>query len=187
MGGKVTHCIVYADNQNILMKTDRISRFIVTTYAFLFSLFIAPAQAQSSNNQQILKLRKEYNEAIAKHDSTAITKFLTSDFHVISSRNAEVRSSDANQKFLAQEFKVKKDVLYVRTPKTVEIFEDWNMASETGTWIGQWQEPDGQVKLSGTYYAKWHKVEGGWKIRAEIFTPLHCSGSKFCNTKPKIE
>ncbi len=169
------------------MKTDRIWNFIVSTHAFLFSLFIIPAEAQSSDNQQIRELRKQYNEAIAKHDSTAITKFLTNDFHVISSRNAEIRGSDANQKFLAQEFKMKKDVVYVRTSKTIEIFEDWNMASETGTWTGQWQEPDGQVKLFGTYYAKWHKVSGVWKIRAKIFTPLGCSGSKFCHTKPTIE
>ncbi|MFM8913668.1 MAG: YybH family protein [Flammeovirgaceae bacterium] len=155
--------------------------------SILFSLPIAFTQAQTADEKQIREVRKQYNEAIAKHDSIAIQRFLTTDFHVISSRNSEVRSAEANQKFLAQEFRTKKDVVYVRTAQHVQVFIDWNMASETGTWTGQWQESDGLVKLSGTYYAKWHKLDGHWKIRAEIFTPLNCSGSRFCEAKPKIE
>jgi hypothetical protein len=84
------------------------------------------------------------------------------------------------------EFKTRKDVLYVRTPMMIEVYAPWNVASEFGRWTGQWQEPDGIVKLSGTYYAKWHKIDGVWKIRAEIFTPLSCSESSFCKQNPKL-
>jgi hypothetical protein len=87
----------------------------------------------------------------------------------------------------AQEFKLKPDVVYIRTPVTIQVYENWDMASEIGTWTGQWKEPDGLVKLTGTYYAKWHKLNSVWKIRAEIFTPLTCDGSKLCDQKPELE
>jgi hypothetical protein len=58
------------------------------------------------------------------------------------------------------------------------------MAAENGEWIGRWQEADAEIIIKGTYYAKWHKVNDKWKIRAEIFVPLSCEGSKFCGIKP---
>ncbi|MBY0434965.1 MAG: nuclear transport factor 2 family protein [Cyclobacteriaceae bacterium] len=135
---------------------------------------------------QIREARNLSNLAIANHDTVTIANYWTDDFHVVSSRNFEVAGREANRQIFVRDFKTKKDVVYVRTPTQVEIFLDWNMASETGTWTGQWQEPDGLVKLSGTYYAKWHKIDGTWKIRAEIFTPLACAGSAFCNQQPKL-
>ncbi|MDZ7647055.1 MAG: nuclear transport factor 2 family protein [Cytophagales bacterium] len=130
---------------------------------------------------------KQSNQAIANHDSLAVADFLTEDFHIVSSRNSESSGRDSMRQSFSQEFKVKPDVIYIRTPVTIQVYENWDMASEIGTWTGQWQEPDGLVKLTGSYYAKWHKVNGTWKIRAELFTPLTCEGSKFCDQKPMIE
>lgn len=140
----------------------------------------------SHDEQQIRDVRKQSNLAILKHDSIAIANYWTNDFHLISSRNSEVAGREQNRKLFAREFMTRKDVLYIRTPAKIDVYAEWNMASETGTWTGQWQEPDGMVKLSGTYYAKWHKVDGIWKIRAEVFTPLTCSGSSFCNQPPNL-
>ena len=140
----------------------------------------------SEDEKQIREFRQQSNEAIANHDSIAVANYWTEDFHVISSRNFEVAGREANRQLFAQEFKTKKDVLYVRTSNNVQVFKEWNMASESGTWTGQWQEPDGMVMLSGNYYAKWHKINGSWKIRAEVFSPLTCLGSKFCDEHPKL-
>lgn len=142
--------------------------------------------SRSSDEIQIRNVRNLSNDAIARHDSVTIGNYWTEDFHVISSRNAEIAGREANRQVFIREFNTKKKVVYVRTPGQINIFLDWNMAAETGNWIGRWQEPDGMVNLSGTYYAKWHKINGVWKIRAEIFTPLSCSGSTFCNQSPKI-
>lgn len=140
----------------------------------------------SQDEQKIREARNLSNLAIANHDTIAIANYWTKDFHVISSRNFEVTGLEANRQIFLHDFKTKRDVVYVRTPVQIQIFSDWNMASETGTWAGQWQESDGMLKLSGTYYAKWHKMDGTWKIRAEIFTPLTCSGSAFCRQLPKL-
>ena len=114
----------------------------------------------------------------------ALAETWTSDYHIISSRNFEINGLVNNRHLFAKEFSNKKEILYVRTTNNVEVFTDWNMASENGTWTGQWLEPDGLVKFTGTYFAKWHKVNREWKIRAEIFAPLTCKGSLFCEKKP---
>lgn len=140
-----------------------------------------------TDEQEIRATRTLSNQAIAAHDSIRIADYWAEDFVVITSRNLEIHGREENRKSFAQEFKTRKKVRYVRTPETIRVFESWNMAAETGNWTGEWLESDGQVKISGTYYAKWHKIEGHWKIRAEVFTPLVCSGSNFCNTKPRLD
>jgi ketosteroid isomerase-like protein len=171
------------------MKMNRtlLLKFIAANLVFIISACSSPKSATSPDEIQIREARNQSNLAIANHDSVTITNYWTDDFHIISSRNFEVAGREANRQIFALDFKTKKDVIYVRTAEQIELFLDWDMASETGTWTGQWQELDGLVKLSGTYYAKWHKVEGVWKIRAEIFTPLSCSGSSFCNQSPKLK
>jgi ketosteroid isomerase-like protein len=138
----------------------------------------------SEDEKLIREARQRSNKAIAQQDTTALGEVWTSDYHIISSRNFEISGRENNRDHFAKEFSSKKELIYVRTSNKIEVFAHWNMASETGTWTGQWQEPDGLVKLSGTYLAKWHKVNGEWKIRAEIFVPLTCSDSSFCDKIP---
>lgn len=134
----------------------------------------------NTNEFSIRATRQEFNNAIALHDTTHIAAFFTEDYTIVTALNFEIKGIEGARTALDTEFRTKKEVIYVRTPTDIQIFEAWNMASETGQWTGQWEEADGLVKLSGTYYAKWHKVNGSWKIRAEVFTPLTCSGSTFC-------
>ena len=65
------------------------------------------------------------------------------------------------------------------------VFAPWEMAEETGTWVGRWTEPDGRVEIRGTYTAKWRRIDGAWLLEAEVFTPQACTGSKYCTTPPE--
>ena len=141
---------------------------------------------QSQDELEIRQTRQLSNDAIARHDTLALADYWTDDFHIISSRNFEISGRTDNQHSFAQEFNAKREVIYVRTPQRIDVFKAWNMAAETGTWTGQWKEEDGSVLLEGNYYAKWHFVDRQWKIRAEVFTPLRCSGSKFCDQLPAL-
>ena len=162
-------------------------RIVTFILAYLLFATCKPAlQPRNDDEKMILQARSISNQAIADHDTVALAKIWCDDYHVISSRNFEVAGREKNRHHFAMEFSTKKEVVYVRTPRKIEVNTFWNMAAEQGDWNGQWQEPDGLVKLSGTYYAKWHKENGEWKIRAEIFTPLTCSGSVFCKQQPKI-
>jgi len=164
---------------------------MITLKKVSFILFVACSmQCTPSNNNAgkdeklIREARQRSNVAIAKQDTTALAEVWTSDYHIISSRNFEISGMENNRHNFALEFASKKELLYVRTTNKVDVFANWKMASEQGTWTGQWEEPDGLVKLTGTYVAKWHKINDQWKIRAEIFIPLSCSGSSFCNKIP---
>jgi ketosteroid isomerase-like protein len=152
----------------------------LTIFLFLVFHFKLPGKMIDTDEEQIRAARQSSNAAIATKDTNLIARYWTADFHMISSRNAEVSGLEMNRHLFATELFTKKEVLYVRTTEKVIVNTKWNMASETGLWTGQWREPDGLVKISGNYFAKWHKVNGSWKIRAEIYVPLHCNGSRFC-------
>lgn len=156
--------------------------------AFLLLVsFVQCTESKPSINEDeklIRATRQRSNNAIARHDTTALAEIWTTDYHIISSRNFEISGMENNRHNFATEFVNKKQLLYLRTTTKVEVYADWNMASENGTWTGQWLEPDGLVKFTGTYFAKWHKINDHWKIRAEIFVPLSCTGSSFCEKVP---
>jgi len=132
----------------------------------------------------IREVRAMSNKAIAEHDTAAIVRSWTTDYHLVTSRNAEAHGRKENAERIQKEFESKQDVVYTRTPERVSVFTEWNMASEHGTWVGRWKEGEEAIEISGTYFAKWHKVDGQWMIRAEVFVPLKCSGGAFCATSP---
>lgn len=145
------------------------------------SLVALACTATSQEEADIRTVRAASNAAIASHDTASIGATLTEDYHVITSRNAEsVGRSAMLTRFAADA----PDVVYIRTPDVIQVFPEWNMASETGTWVGRWSDNGDPIELSGTYYAKWHRMDGQWLIRAEIFTPLICKGGQYCKEGP---
>ncbi|WP_375446549.1 YybH family protein [uncultured Fibrella sp.] len=143
--------------------------------------------AQPSADQQIRAIRQQFNEAIARHDTTHLASFFTDDYTLLSARNTEAKGKEGGKRALANAFRTQKNVVYVRTPTQIDVFASWHMASETGRWTGTWQETDGTVMLTGTYLAKWHQINGQWALRAEVFTPLTCSGSSYCEKGPGVK
>jgi ketosteroid isomerase-like protein len=129
--------------------------------------------------------RISFNLAIADHDTSEMVKYWTDDIIVITSRNARFVGKDQYAAGLAREFKSKEDVTYVRTPESIEIFPAWEIAAESGRWIGTWESGDEQIEISGTYYAKWKRLNNQWLISAEVYTPMKCTGGTYCLDIPK--
>jgi ketosteroid isomerase-like protein len=151
----------------------------------LFISISVNAQNQNMTDEQIIRqARKRSNEAIAKKDSNALAEIWTDDYYLLTSRNLELSGKENSRHLFAEDFASANSKLFVRSASHIDIYSEWNMAGESGTWTGKWKETDGEVNVRGTYYAKWHKIDGRWKIRAEIFIPLSCTGSKYCQTKP---
>lgn len=156
----------------------------ILIFLFLCSCFCGCA---STNKDETLirAVREASNAAIAAHDTAGLGAALTLDYNVITSRNAASAERSVVLRRLAADWSAKPDLFYIRTPGSIEVFAEWSMASETGTWVGTWTEANGdKIELSGSYYAKWHNVAGQWLIRAEIFTPLSCSGGSYCSQGP---
>lgn len=129
----------------------------------------------------IRRIREESNAAIARHDADAFAASMASDIMVVTSRSAKTTTRDAYASFLRNP---RPGEVYRRVPDEVKVFAQWNMASERGTWTGSWAEPDGQVRIGGSYFAKWRKVNDRWLIESETFVPETCTGSAYCQAVP---
>ena len=140
--------------------------------------------AITAEEKAVQSLRLACNAAIAQKDSIKIANFCTTDYTIITSRSTEGKGPDFVRNIFNLEFTTKKDVIYERIPDKIRVYENWKMAAEIGHWTGSWTEADGKIQLQGSYYAKWHKVNGEWKMRVEIFTPSDCKGSAACDKRP---
>lgn len=141
-------------------------------------------QAQSPDEKVIRDSRATSNAAIAKHDTAGIARFWMDDIHITTSTSAQASGRGPNLERMAQQFQRRPDTIYVRTPSTIEVFNEWSVASERGEWIGRWTEPDGKVEIGGTYLAQWRKIDGRWLIQSELYVPTKCKGSSYCAKRP---
>ena len=140
--------------------------------------------AAQTDEPAIRDLRARSNAAIAAHDLAGIARPWAIDVHVVSSTSAQTAGSQANQQRMARQFETRPDTIYIRTPATIDVYSPWNVASERGTWVGRWTEPDGKLEIGGTYLAQWRKVNGQWLIQAELYVPTHCRGANYCSQRP---
>ncbi len=134
--------------------------------------------------RQIRGLRESSNVAIARHDTAGISNILAPNVVVVASTSDVTVGRDANAARFAELFRTRPDVVYRRTPREVTVFTPWRMASESGTWTGSWTAADGNVTISGRYFAKWQEVDGRWLVQSETYMPEQCSGSAYCARAP---
>ena len=138
----------------------------------------------AGDEQQIRARRSASNEAIARHDAPGIGAVLAPNVIVVTSNSIHRDGRDANIQSFADQFKTRPDVIYRRTPDDVRVFAPWQMAAERGRWTGSWTEADGKIQLTGSYYAKWRKVDGSWLIESETYVPETCTGGAYCTRLP---
>ena len=148
----------------------------------------APAQGTDSTSdaRAIRAARERSNRAIAAHDTAAMAAEWMPSLHVVSSNSAQMDGRETNLGRFAEQFAARPDVVYRRTPRSVVVYPPWGMAAESGSWTGSWTDAEGKIRIAGTYFAKWQKLEGAWRIQAEIYVPTECSGGAYCRTMPAI-
>ena len=155
-------------------------------YAALACLtIVSTIGAQTSQDEQVIRQRRaSSNAAIAKHDTGGIGAILASNVVVVTSNSTHgVGRADNLQRF-ADQFRTRPDVVYLRTPDEVKVFEPWGMASERGHWTGSWTDTDGKIQIGGSYFAKWRRVNGVWLVEVETYVPERCTGGSYCRTSP---
>ncbi len=162
--------------------------WMVMMSAVLVSMAVAMAagaQARPTDEAAIRAARAQSNQAIAAHDVAGIAAHWLANVHIVTSTSSQGTGREVNGQRMAEQFARRPDTVYVRTPGTVDVFAAWQVASERGEWTGRWTEPDGVVQIGGTYLAQWRKVDGTWRIQAELFVPTHCAGSAtYCAAHP---
>ncbi len=156
----------------------------LTTFGLLTNGFGRIALGQVTDEQLIRQARAASNAAIARHDAEAVAGFLLENAQAVFSTSAILSGRAANQASYASRFQQTQDVRWVRTPSTVKVWNAWQVAAEEGEWTGEWTQTDGKVHIRGSYFAQWRKIDGTWRIQAEVFVPLECSGSSYCAARP---
>jgi uncharacterized protein (TIGR02246 family) len=124
------------------------------------------------SRRQILEFRESINEAISRRDPDGIAAFLLPDYVVVTARSMQRDGREASTRSWADMFAHDEQAVYTRTPEEVHVNEGWGMAQEHGRWTGTVTTREGIMRLAGVYAAKWQRGAEGWRLRAEIFTPL---------------
>ncbi len=145
-----------------------------------------PLAATTTDVAAIRAARERSNRAIASHDVAGVVAEMMPDVYVVSSAGLQMSGRALNRARFADQFAGKPDIVYRRTPDSVAVFARWGMAAEYGRWIGSWTDPDGKVRIGGSYFAKWQKTGATWRIQAETYVPLNCDGGAYCRTRPNI-
>ncbi len=133
---------------------------------------------QSKDSELILAVRANFNESIAKHDPASMAKYFDDDYQITAGSGKHYRQTPKEGvESWVEIFRNNPDIIYVRTPDNVEVSTYLELASENGHWVGRWTSANGDIEMGGRYFAQWRKVDGDWKIRAEVFATLFCNGS----------
>lgn len=141
----------------------------------------------SKDQKAIEGARQTNNQAIKEHNAAGVAAAYLEDFFILTSTNGLFTGKETVQGIYQSVFNSREDVLFVRTPTAITVNTDWKMASENGNWIGTWIVDGEQIEVGGDYYAKWHQIDGIWKLRCEVYTQLDCSGEVVCNNRPSLE
>lgn len=123
--------------------------------------------------------RAAFNQAIAEKNITAIRGVLAEGVLLVTGTDSTVFNGRSAQLSIWQtDFEAAERAIYERTTTCVSISPLLPIALETGTWRGA-RTDDANDFAAGSYAAKWRKIDGAWRLEAEIFSTEDCGGS-FC-------
>jgi ketosteroid isomerase-like protein len=126
--------------------------------------------------------RAASNSALAAHNGAAFAQVLKDDATVVAASGTVIQGRAAVQQSIESRWKAQPDLVFVRTPTSIEISRSDPAASERGTWTGHTTTPAGPADSRGDYLAVWRKTTSSaglpsWTIASEIFIPLDCTGA----------
>ena len=154
---------------------EKLTRYGIVP-AILLSVLGSAAVYADEETDAIRALRAQSNEAIAEHDVEGIRSFLSDDFVISVSTGSIERSRDEHISSFARYFDLFPDAIFVRTPSSVTVSDDYPLAIEQGTWVGTRTSVNGETESGGEYTAAWKMTDSGWKIYSELFVALYCRG-----------
>jgi uncharacterized protein (TIGR02246 family) len=125
--------------------------------------------------------RAASNQALAAHNAAAFAQVLKDDATVTAASGKVTQGRAAIQQGIESRWKAQPDLVFVRTPSSIEISRSDPAASERGTWTGHASTPAGPADWRGDYSAVWRKTVTSaglpsWTIASELFVTLDCSG-----------
>lgn len=140
---------------------------------FFFLIFVSLCVVATGQNDKLKEVtaikesRAASNKAIAAHDMDGISRYWLNDFVQVRGNSMHDVGKDTIIAAWKKLFTSNPEVSYIRNPDEIIISENDTLAWEAGKWIGIHSYSKG-----GNYSAMWRKVNGEWKIQAELFVAL---------------
>jgi ketosteroid isomerase-like protein len=144
---------------------------MVKSLVIFILLLLAQIVLAQQNKQDDIAIIKaagaSSNAAIARHDIDSMSKYWLPDFVQTIGRGTSLTGKDTIISSWKKLFSTNSEILYVRTPIDITIGNNGIMAWETGVWTAKNSYSNG-----GNYSAMWRKIDGTWKLQAELFVSL---------------
>lgn len=123
-------------------------------------------QAEKLEIERVIK-RVEASEN--RHDVDAMLEDMTDDPLLHLCGLPPVKGQDAVRQLYHGFFEtfVSTDI----TSQHIQVSSSGEMAWEYGTYVNEYESPDGRIKEEGKYLGVYHKVDGKWKGAAFCITP----------------
>lgn len=144
-------------------------RFLILTGILGFLFWAQNVQAQELDKQEILSQRKASNEALRNFNNELNATFSTEDSFITTGAGTLIAGKDELKQYLA--FLIGEKMYWIRTPDEVLVNSKTNLAWETGTWKGYYENSEEPV-VGGKYSAQWTKASGIWLIKSQLFVTL---------------
>lgn len=140
-----------------------------TLFSLIGLLLVTFSFAQEDEVAQILAKRKASNQAIRNFDHELNATFSTEDAFITTGLGVLISGKEEQEIYLKS---LKGPRMYwIRTPDEVIVNHKTQLAWETGTWKGYYEDSDKPV-VGGKYSAQWTKASGSWLIHSQLFVTL---------------
>lgn len=135
----------------------------------IFSVSMHFSYSQNQKDEDLIRMaRQNSNEAIAKQDLEGVIKFWLDDYVVIRGSGVVVAGKEVNKIEWSKIFKETPKTKFERIPSEIVVSKNNpDLAWESGVWKGF-----NTYSKGGRYSAQWKKIDGEWKILAELFVAL---------------
>ncbi|NVJ85101.1 MAG: nuclear transport factor 2 family protein [Algoriphagus sp.] len=125
--------------------------------------------AQESEKSQILAQRAKSNAALRAFDEPLNATFLTDDVLITTGAGTLISGKEALMGYIQEASGPR--MYWVRTPDEIIVNPETQLAWESGTWKGYFEDSDDPV-VGGNYAAQWTKKSGTWLIQSQLFVTL---------------
>ncbi len=136
--------------------------------ALMITAACAPTVDRAAEEQAIRDLEREWVAAVAAGDTLAIANFFAENGYFMPPNAPRVDGRGAIRGAWAGMLQLP-NVSLTFAPTEIVIAEAGDMAYDIGTYNFGLDGPDGRIEDKGKYVVVWRKVNGEWKVVADIF------------------
>jgi len=109
------------------------------------------------------------NKALRNFDEELNNTFLTEDTFITTGAGKLLAGKKALQDYIQNASGP--NMYWIRTPSEIKVNPKTQLAWETGTWEGFYEDSKEPV-VGGNYSAMWTKASGVWLIKSQLFVTL---------------